>query len=192
MKNTPSRLAWIAAFLVTGFAFAQTPGGRSEKPTETAVMGALEGQRVSLNFKDAPFPEVVDQIRRSTGVNIAVDPHVFEMVDPDENLIDLFLENARGLDALDILLEMVDLGRTFRDGVLLVTIPENAIGSPVNVIYDLGGILHQPHWKPGRKFDLTRAYSDPVDPFSPFEGWEELEEQDVLELLHEHVHPESW
>ena len=173
-------------------ALAQTPGGTAGDPRHEAALEILRARSVDCRFPEIPFHKVVEHIRRETGVRIAIDPEVFERMDPEEFPLELILLETPALDALDILLDLCDLDRTFEKGALLVTLPEKALGPPTLVVYDLRRLLHMPKWNPGEANDLLRAYREPEDPFSPFEGWGDMSTPEIAEYIREQVYPESW
>ncbi|MHC4599261.1 MAG: hypothetical protein ACYS47_09680 [Planctomycetota bacterium] len=182
----------LPALLFPWIALGQAPGGSGEDPRHENALAILRAKSVACHFHAIPFHKVVEHLRKETGVQIAVDPEVFERMDPEAFPLELILPETPALNVLDILLHLCSLDRTFQEGTLLVTLPEKAIGPPTLAVYDLQRLLHMPKWNPGEPNDLVQAYRGTEDAFSPFEGWGDMSTPEIAEYIREQVYPDSW
>jgi len=79
-----------------------TAGGRELSPEEQAVLNTLQNRTVTLPFEATPFPQVVDWLSASTGVNFVIDARAKEDLDAVE--ITLTVDNVTVEDALQLIM----------------------------------------------------------------------------------------
>jgi type II secretory pathway component GspD/PulD (secretin)/uncharacterized protein YqgQ len=97
----------------------------------------LKSRKVTLNFPDTPFSEVISFLQDITGLNITVSPQV----DQEEVTVSLRLREIPLEDALKIILENTQLAMVFKDETLMITPPEEARGDYHLEIYDVQDLL---------------------------------------------------
>jgi type II secretory pathway component GspD/PulD (secretin) len=111
----------------------------------------LASRKVTLNFPDTPFAEVVGFLQDITGLNITV----ASSVDTEETTVSLRLRDVLLQDALKIILEQTELAMTFKDQTLMITQPDEARGEYVLEIYDVQDLLSRIPDFPGDKIRVA-------------------------------------
>ncbi len=97
----------------------------------------LKSRKVTLNFPQTPFAEVVTFLQDITGLNITVS----SAVDQEATTVQLRLTDIPLEDALKIILEQTQLAMTFANETLMITPPEEARGQYNLEIYDVQDLL---------------------------------------------------
>jgi general secretion pathway protein D len=80
-------------------------GGREMTPEEQAVGNTLRTRTITLPFEGTAFPQVVEYLSASSGVNFVIDPRAREELDAAE--VTLQAENVTVRDAMDLILMQV-------------------------------------------------------------------------------------
>ncbi|MBN1419787.1 MAG: hypothetical protein JXP34_13490 [Planctomycetes bacterium] len=125
--------------------------GEVEESAEVrAIKRVIETLRITIDFDKKPLSDVVDFIRKASGMNILVDNEV----DATQITVELRLERALLRDALDLIMDHTGLKYTFREGTLLITVPEKAKGIQVFRIYPVTDILNKIRNFPGPRLDI--------------------------------------
>ncbi|MBX3470109.1 MAG: hypothetical protein KF878_24805 [Planctomycetes bacterium] len=112
----------------------------------------LKSRKVTLNFPQTPFSEVVSFLQDITGLNITVSPQV----DQESSTVSLRLRDIPLEDALRLILEQTRLAMTFRNETLLITQPEDARGNYHLEIYDVQDLLSRIPDFPGDQIRLQQ------------------------------------
>src|SRR5262249_17757734 len=127
--------------------------GGIDADTGTATKSSLEERLrlpVSLNYKDVPLAQVLNDLRQWQGLNIVLDKKALEEagISPDLK-INIQLENVALKSALNITLRIADLVCKIQDNVILVTTPRAAQGAVICKTYDIAEIVRAGkfHWK---------------------------------------------
>lgn len=148
--------------------------------------------KVSVKFKDTPFAEAVDYVRRVAGFNVMVSPVLA----------------AKGLDAIqpitmtlnDVSLkQLAELVAQFsatkfkvEEGIFQFTTPEDARGKPVLRIYAIGDLTMKLHNFPGPDLNLRPAHAEfEAEPESDVENaWSDP--QKVIDLIQKTCSEATW
>jgi hypothetical protein len=152
----------------------------------------LSRVKVTVKFKDTPFAEAVDYVRRVAGFNVMVSPVL----------------SAKGLDAIqpitmtlnDVSLkQLAELVAQFSStklkldgGILQFTTPEDARGKPVLRIYAIGDLTMKLRNFPGPDINLRPSGAEFEDePETDVENaWSDP--QKVIDLIQKTCAEDSW
>lgn len=163
-------------------------------PEQARMLETLRAKKTSFEFHDAPLGVVVDHIRRVSGINIVIDPYVLDFFEAEGRTVNLAIRDIALLDALKILLRFNDLDWTFRNGVMLITTPENTYGDVVVAMHDPGRIVEPVRDEPGTVQDLFAALqagtgSVPMMEEEPRYG---VDIEDLVCMVRESIAPDTW
>jgi type II secretory pathway component GspD/PulD (secretin) len=111
----------------------------------------LKSRKVTLNFPETPFAEVISFLQDITGLNITVSP----AVDQEEVTVSLRLRDIPLEDALKIILEQTQLAMAFKNETLMITPPDEARGEYDLEIYDVQDLLSRIPDFPGDRIRLA-------------------------------------
>lgn len=111
---------WIAAIFLTGASAALADGPKLAAKTDAdrKTISAVETLKISLNFTDTPLSEVIDFFREVTQVNILLSKGVKE--GGEDHQVTLKVDELKAVDALSLIVQMVDLSYKLEDGVLMI------------------------------------------------------------------------
>ena len=141
-----------------------------EPPAYRLVRDALS-KKVSLDFRETPLGDVIDHLRKGTGVNVILDRGALDDVDIPENAAVSFqVADAPLGTALRRMLRDLDLTFQVWDEVLVVTTPEEAELRLTIGIYPVADLIA------------------PVDRLP----WVGLGDDILLELISGDVEPATW
>jgi len=132
-------------FLTAGILFspcALTAEEVSEAATFEHIQAALAKRLPTYNTKGKPFKEVMSDLQDKTGINIVLDPALFEKGAADVN-INLNLKNVSVKSIFKVILRMTGFIADYRDEVLYIT-TEKAIVANVQLLtksYDVRAII---------------------------------------------------
>ena len=126
-------------------------GAKVEDSWVAAIKDRLE-QRVTFEFQDQPFEEVVSFLRQVTGVNIIVDPKVATVA--GGGTVTLKVKDMRFGDALKWILELTSLKMALQDQAIYIS-SEAITGTVALRMYDVTDLIQQPRDMAGREL----AYS---------------------------------
>jgi len=126
-------------------------GAGKEEPWMAAMNDRLE-QRVTFDFQDTPFEDVVGFLRQVTGVNIIVAPSVIAA--SGGGAVTLKVKDMRFGDALKWILELTSLKMALQDQAIYIS-NEPITGSVALRMYDVTDLIQQARDMPGREM----AYS---------------------------------
>ena len=131
-------------------------------PFREAMLQLLRNQKVSFEFVDKPFEDVLDYFRHGTGVPLLIDPRIADQVIPPVTLkvADMDCELALGW-----CLKLTELDLVYKDEVLMVSKPVIEPGPREFLVLDLGDMA-----KPGGRITLAH----------------------VADMIRNRVRPESW
>ena len=125
---------------------------RSEEPAWIRdYRQILASRKVTLNFPDTPFGEVINFLQDITGLNITVSP----TVDAEDITVSLRLREIPLKDALKIILEQTELAMTFQNETLMITPPDEARGDYYLEIYDVQDLLSRISDFPGDRIKVA-------------------------------------
>ncbi len=159
-----------------------------------ALKDRLE-QRVTFEFQDQPFEEVVAFLRQVTGVNIIVAPTVATVA--GGGTVTLKVKDMRFGDALKWILELTSLKMALQDQAIYIS-NEAITGSVVLRMYDVTDLIQQPRDMPGREL----AYSSvggtgsggALDLFKPADSAapKPPDPEELVEFIKKNVAPDNW
>jgi type II secretory pathway component GspD/PulD (secretin) len=97
---------------------------------------------ISLNFKDTPLSQVIEDLHDMSGVNVVPDKAALEEAGIGlESQLTLKLENVSMKSALNVLLQQVHLTYVIKDEVLQITTEDNAKGKLKRVTYPVADLV---------------------------------------------------
>ena len=114
----------------------------SEAATYAHIQAALAKRLPSYETRGKPFKEVMSDLQDKTGINIVLDPELFEKGAADVN-INLNLKNVSVKSIFKVILRMTGFIADYRDEVLYVT-TEKAIVADIQLLtkaYDVRSII---------------------------------------------------
>ena len=98
------------------------------------IKTALETTKIDVSFEDSPLRDVIDHFRTVVGINILIDP----AVDPDDESLQVSqtINQLTAMSALKLILSSKELGLTFQENTLVITLSE--FGRTPNINKDVG------------------------------------------------------
>lgn len=112
---------------------------RSEKHRE---IEAKLNKNISLDFKNVPLSQVIDDLRVMSGMNIVVDTRALEEENiPTNRPISVKLDNISTRNALNIILREARLTHIIEDDVLKVTTERHARGKLVQRVFSVADLV---------------------------------------------------
>ncbi|HEX5138010.1 MAG TPA: hypothetical protein VFY93_13625 [Planctomycetota bacterium] len=173
-------------------------GGREMTPEESAVLNTLNTRTITLPFEGTPFPQVVDYLSASCGVNFVIDPRAREELDAAE--ITLQADSVTVKDAIDLILMQVSA-----EGNVVIQVTGNVVRflKKENVQKDMTLRIHP-------VADLTLGLTDFIPPQITLVGVDEDSEaplfggqaeeapqpygtiEELQELVRTSVAPAAW
>ncbi|MFM2092633.1 MAG: hypothetical protein RLZZ127_3122 [Planctomycetota bacterium] len=128
-------------------------GTTREEAWMSALRDRLE-QRITFEFEDKPFEEVVEFLRQVTGANIIVAPQVLSAGSIPN--VTLKVKEMRFGDALKWILELTQLHYAMQDQAVFIT-NEPVAGSAVTRIYDVSDLVSAPQDFAGPQLGYSTA-----------------------------------
>jgi hypothetical protein len=148
-------LATLSLFAVcSAAAFAQAPGSDEDAVRNQRMASILQTKVISVDFKDAKLAEVMKFLATVTGINIVVDPAVFQDTPESDLTVSLQVEDLPAGDILDLICKFKKLGHAFRHGVLLITTPALSEGQVLMRVYDVRDLAVPLKDFPGPEIEL--------------------------------------
>jgi len=121
-----------------------------EPPAYELIRKALS-RKVSLDLNKAPIDDVIDHLRKITGINIVLDRGALEDVNvPEDALVSIEAADVPLRSALGLILGELDLSYQIWDEVLLITTPEEAemrLTIGIYPIEEMVGCRDNPRWR---------------------------------------------
>ncbi len=162
-----------------------------DEPWVAALHDRLE-QRVTFDFQDTPFEEVVTFLRQVTGTNIIVAPSV-QAAKAGGGTVTLKVKDMRFGDALKWILELTSLKMALQNQAIYIS-NESIVGSVALRMYDVTDLIQTPRDMPGREMayssggstgasDLFKKDDTVVKPPNPDE---------LVEFIKKNVAPDQW
>ncbi len=173
-------------------------GGREMSPEEQAVANTLNTRTITLPFEGTAFPQVVDYLSASCGVNFVIDPRAREELDAAE--VTLQADSVTVKDGIDLILLQVSA-----EGAIVYEISGNVVRflKKENVKKDMALRIHP-------VADLTLGLTDFIPPQITLVGVDEDSEaplfggqaeeapqpygtiEELVELVRTSVAPAAW
>ena len=171
-------------------------GAGKEEPWMAAMKDRLE-QRLTFDFQDMPFEDVVGYLRQVTGVNIIVAPTVIAAA--GGRTVTLKVTDMRFGEALKWILELTSLKMALQDQAIFVS-NEAITGSVALRMYDVTDLIQQARDMPGREM----AYSSGTGGGAGGGGGIDLfakedaskvkspDPEELVEFIKKNVAPDNW
>jgi hypothetical protein len=152
----------------------------------------LARQRVNVQFKDTPFTEAVDHIRRLAGFNVIVSPVLQNKGVDGIRPLTLSLRDVTLKQVTDLVAQLSGTKLKYADAILQFTTREDARGKPVLRIYSIGDVTMPLRNFPGPDLNLRPSNSDFEDePESEVPGaWSDP--QKVVDMIPKLCGEETW
>lgn len=112
-----------------------------DDPQRDEIVSKLNNTKVSLDFRETPLVDVMDFVREMSGINILIDPKVYDDVDPEKLNITVKVDDLQLGSALRLLLGLRDLTAVYREGVLIVVTKASMLEEVYTQIYDVHDLL---------------------------------------------------
>jgi hypothetical protein len=174
---------------------AAEPPIASLRPAPRSLEDALRrlaNVRVTVSFKEAPLSDVVDYVRRVSGMNVIVAPALAVKGLDTIRPLTLTLTDVSLKQVAEIVNQFSGTKFKFEEGVLQFTTPEDARGKPVLRIYAIGDLTMPLHNFPGPELDLRPANSEftPEPESDVPSAWSDPEK--VVEMIRKLCGEDTW
>jgi len=164
------------------------------------IRSQLDTKRLTLDFTDTPFDDVVQFIQNVTQVNIVVDQTAKNKLAEGGGNVTLNVKDIRLKDALSLLLQVNGLSYTFKEGVLFITTPDSEASKGLSVakIHDIRDLTAKINDFKGPNIRLQSTSSSGSGGVGGaiFDTGEEAEpaitKDALIELIKESVAPSTW
>jgi tetratricopeptide (TPR) repeat protein len=185
---------WPTVFFYSNCQNAYSAGALSpaEVQSYTQVQSAQENeiakrleQPISLDFKDAPLSQVIDDLHDMSGLDIVPDRAALEGAGISlESPLTFKLENVSMNSAVTTLLQQLHLAYVVKDGMVVITTAEAARGKLVTATYPIADME--------KMQAVARSVAAPL-PNNPDPAIHSMEGKDALiQLITHNIAPESW
>ena len=188
------RVLWALTVLTLSTSFAAGQEYLTERERE--MIRRLETTRLTMDFNDAPLPEVIDFLRDVTNVDIIIDPTVLR--EQGDVRSSLKVKDIPAANALNLLLGLSGLDYTIQNGVVLITSKDAVERKSYTRAYDIRDLLFEIKDFPGPDISLAEAGGDGAGIGAIFEDSNDSSGQDItqpdviIEIVQENVAPYSW
>ncbi len=120
---------------------AASVASAGDDPLRDEIVSKLNNMKVSLDFRETPLTDVMDFIREMSGINVLIDPKVYDAVDSEKLNITVRVDDLQLGAALRLMLGLRDLTAVYREGVLLVVTKASLQDEVYTKIYDVHDLL---------------------------------------------------
>ena len=155
---------------------------------------AIESQKISMEFEEAPFEDVLDFVRITTEINVVVDPVIYQDRSREEFLVTLHVRDLTVRQALELVLELNRLTWSVKNGVMVITPLEARTLRFSPRVYDIRDLLFEVRDFPGPDISLTSPGDDGNlgAIFGDPPAIDELEPDMIVDILRENTGVGSW
>jgi type II secretory pathway component GspD/PulD (secretin)/tetratricopeptide (TPR) repeat protein len=168
-------------------------GGAEINPQVDKIKNILRTKTVSLDFMDTPLKAVVSFLKEVSGINMIVDPKVFESKSEDELMIQLKVEEVPLGEALSLILGLKGLAHTIESGILLITTQEGAQGQAELRVIDIRDLMVKLDSFPGVDIKLRSGAEEAMPPMiEEPEATDQISGDTLVALIKENISPETW
>jgi hypothetical protein len=189
-----SLLGSLALLALVPAALAQSPKSEEEAVRYKRMAATLQTKVMSVDFRDAKLSDVVKFFNTVTGINIVVDPAVYQETPESDLTVTLQVEEIPAGDILDLILKFKKLGRAFQHGVLLITTLAKAEGQVVMRIYDVRDLSVPLKDFPGPDIELKSGGETSPAVFTDDESGEPkcISAESIVDQIKESTGGASW
>jgi type II secretory pathway component GspD/PulD (secretin) len=169
-------------------------GSKKEEPWLAQLRDKLE-QRVTFEFTEAPFEDVIAFLRSVTQVNIVVAPSVIAKA--GGGTVTLRVKDMRFGDALKWVLQITSLRMALQDQAIFIS-DQPIAGAVVLRMYDVGDIISVRKNFPGRELAFSSAGGGGASgslftaPAATDDANQAISVDDLVELIKKNVDAQSW
>ena len=117
----------------------------AQESNRTETLRRLKSVQVSVDFRNLPLSDALDELREATGLNLVLDAGA----DGREKRVTLRLRNVGAGSALRLMLEPMELSFAFRHGAIVVAPPGRFPDRTGLEIYDVKSLVYGIHDFPG-------------------------------------------
>ena len=109
-------------FILLFFCFVSVVFAQEEvlSEQERKIEKTLHTSKVTLDFSEAPFMDVIRFVQLTSGINIVVDHRIIRRFEKDGTKVTLSVQNLKLKTALDLLCQFYNLAHVFRSDVLFI------------------------------------------------------------------------
>lgn len=98
-------------------------------------------KEVTLDFVDCPLNELIEFIKKHTGMRVSIDPSVYkEFPNIEELRINVAVDRSRFYDGLKIILSLYDLYCYLDNDQLVISLSREC--DPISIIYDISVLIN--------------------------------------------------
>lgn len=180
----------FALILLLGFVSAPLfAGDDKDEATYRKIESQLESTTIdSLACEEADVTEVVKDIARKARITIVIDKKALEDVSEDDRLITLELAAVKAGNALNIVLDQIQMVKMYKNGVLYITNKEKAEGVVSTKVYDVRDITVKINDFPAPRLRLKSANDDSSGPIIDYGAEpDDPTTEDIIEMIEESV-----
>lgn len=164
-------------------------GTGKEEAWVASLKDRLE-QRVTFEFQDQGFEDVINFLRQVTGTNIIIAPEV--LAANGGGTVTLKVKDMRFGDALKWILELTQLHYALQNQAIYIS-KAQVTGAVVLRIYDVADLIQHPRDMPGRELAYTAATGGGGSLFQAnAEPPKTPDPQELVDFIRKNVAPNSW
>ncbi|MDP6959386.1 MAG: hypothetical protein QF645_11315, partial [Planctomycetota bacterium] len=135
-------------------------GDSGKDREEREIESKLKGLKVTLDFDEATLQEVVDFISTNYNLNVVIDSEVLSARSEEELQVTLNIKNIDLKEALELILDLLDLDYVIKNQVIKITDKTKASGKSIAKVYNVQDLVIKLQDFPGPKIDITAAGED--------------------------------
>lgn len=187
----------MLALAIFGGMFAVQEGeAGATDPHRQELANRLATLRVTVDFASTPFEEAVAYLRDFSGLNIVVDPEVYQQQSADSIKVTLKAKDLLFRSVLKLMLGSHGLSAQTRDGVLVI-VPKGKLDKAVTLeLYDVRDLLVKIQDHPGPKVELSTPGKTGTGPGIIVSGLEDppqiMTEDFITTMVKENTGGKSW
>lgn len=170
-----------------------------EDASVTKIKQKLREKKITFDFTETPFADVVQFIQQVGGINIVVDQNAKSKLEESdgEGAVTLNVNDLKIESALNLLLQFKGLAYTFNRGVLQITTPDSEAnkGSSIVRIHDIRDLTSKINDFKGPDIRLgTGGGAGPGVTFDDDDGGDEepITSETLIDLVKSQISPDSW
>ncbi|MBA3707448.1 MAG: hypothetical protein H0W83_01355 [Planctomycetes bacterium] len=165
--------------------------GSAKVETWRVALSARLEERVSFEFQDQGFEEVVNFLRQVTGVNIVVAPEVIAANPPT---VSLKAKDMKFGNALKLIMELTNLHYALQNQAIFIS-NKSISGAIVLKMYDVTDLISPARDFPGRElaYNAGAGGGSGINMFkAPDEASTPADPQQLVDFIRKNVAPKSW
>lgn len=169
-----------------------------DDPDTRAVKERLENESITMNFTEAPLPEVIDFLRTTTGLNIIIAPSVFTEFPEEEALkVEITVKELKLSSILNLILANNDLTYRVENGVIIVSTKTDATEKAILDLYDVRDLTGKLTDFAGPELDLAEINPNEQSVGVQLQEQDEapesaITEEQLTDLIKNNIDKSSW